>query len=351
MRGAIGRAIPTWLTSCPIPSHHPGMDRRRFLLTSLVGVLIAPHAVEAQQARKVYRIGFLGSSSASTYAGVIEGLRHGLRDLGWVEGQNLTMEFQWAEDKLDRLPDLAARLVRSEADVLMTQGTPAAIAAKNATRTLPIVFVQVGDPVGSGLVASLSRPGGNMTGLTISAIELGAKRLQLLKEAAPALSRVAVLWNPAFRPHAQELNELKTAAPSLQIDLLPVEFREPGDFEGGFAAMRQGRAGGLLIMGHPMSFNHATRLAALAVKDRLPAISLYREFVQAGGLMAYGTSISHVYRYAAMHIDKILKGAKPADLPVEQPTKFELVINLKTAKALGLTIPPSLLARADQVIE
>jgi putative ABC transport system substrate-binding protein len=326
------------------------MDRRTFLCGLTLGTLAVPLAAEAQEAGKVYRVGFLGSSSASTYAAVIEGLRQGLRDLGWIEGQNITMEFRWGEDKLERLPALAAGLARS-ADMIMTQGTPAAIAAKNATRTLPIVFVQVGDPVGSGLAVSLARPGSNMTGLTIAAGELGAKRLELLKEAVPKVSRVAILWNPGFLPHAKELNELKMAAQALRVDLQPVEFRGPNDFEDGFADMKKREAGGLVMMGHPMTFNHATRLAGLAAKVRLPAISLYREFAQAGGLMAYGTSVSHMYRHAATYVDKILKGAKPADLPIEQPTKFELVINLKTAKALGLTIPPSLLLRADQVIQ
>ncbi len=327
--------------------------RPGFLLLLLMGatLLTAVATAEAQQAGKIYRIGFLGSSSASTYAGVIEGLRQGLRDLGWIEGQNITMEFRWAEDRLEQLADLATGLARSEADVIMTQGTPAAIAAKNASRRIPIVFVQVGDPVGSGVAVSLARPGANMTGLTIAAGELGSKRLELLKEAVPALSRVAVLWHPGFGSHAKELNELKIAARTLRIDLLPVEFRGPSDFEGGFTTIKKESAGAVLMMGHPMTFNHAKRLAGLATKAQLPAISLYREFVQAGGLLAYGASISHMYRHAATYVDKILKGAKPADLPIEQPTKLELIINLKTAKALGLTIPPSLLLRADQVIE
>jgi putative ABC transport system substrate-binding protein len=315
------------------------------------GLTLGSLAAEAQQPGTVYRIGFLGSSSASTFAGAIDGLRQGLRDLGWVEGRNITLEFRWAEDRLEQLPDLATDLVRTEADVIMTQGTPAAIAAKNATRIIPIVFVQVGDPVGSGVAASLARPGGNLTGLTIAAGELSTKRLELLKEAVPKVSHVAVLWNPGFPPHERELNELKPAAQTLRVELQPVEFRRPTDFESAFATMRKKGAGAVLMMGHPMTFNHATRLAELAAKAKLPAISLYREFVQAGGLMGYGASVSHMYRHAATYVDKILKGAKPADLPIEQPSKFEFVINLKTAKALGLTIPQSLLLRADQVIE
>jgi len=235
--------------------------------------------------------------------------------------------------------------------VLVTQGTPAAIAAKHATQTLPIIFVQVGDPVGSGLITSLARPGGNLTGLSLLAFELDAKRLEMLKEAVPKASRVAVLWHPDFSPHVEGLRGLKSAAQALGVALQPVAFRHPHDFEAGFAAMSQGGADALLVMGHPMTFNAATHLAELAVRGRLPAIALYREFAQAGGLMAYGASIAHLYRRAATYVDKILKGTKPADLPVEQPMKFELVINLKTAEGLGLTLSPTLLFQADEVIK
>jgi putative ABC transport system substrate-binding protein len=326
------------------------ISRRAFLETVGVGLFAAPPA-EAQPPAKVHRVGFLGSSSASTYAPLIDALRHGLRDFGRIEGQNVTIEFRWAEDQLERLPDLAADLARVALDVILTQGTPAAIAAKNATRTIPIVFVQVGDPIRSGLATTLARPGGNMTGLALVAFELDAKRLELLREAVPKVSRMAVLWNPGFVPHVRALNDLKISAQALHVDLQAVEFRGPNDFEGGFAAMKKAGAGALIVMGHPMTFNHATRLAGLAVRNRLPAISLYREFVEAGGLMGYGASLSHMYRRAAYFVDRILNGAKPGDLPVEQPTKFELVINLKTAKALGLTIPQSLLLRADEVLQ
>jgi putative ABC transport system substrate-binding protein len=307
-------------------------------------------AAEAQPRAKVPRIGFLGSSSPAPYEPIIDALRQGMRELGWVEGHNVTIEFRWAEGELERLPALAAALAR-EVDVLVTQGTPAAIAAKNATQTLPIIFVQVGDPLGSGLITSLARPGGNLTGLSLLAFELDAKRLEMLKEAVPKASRVAVLWHPDFSPHVEGLRGLKSAAQVLGVELQPVAFRHPQDFEAGFAAMRQGGADALLVMGHPMTFNAATPLAELAVRGRLPAIALYREFAQAGGLMAYGASIAHLYRRAASYVDKILKGTTPADLPVEQPMQFELVINLKTAKALGITIPPLFLFRADEVIQ
>jgi putative ABC transport system substrate-binding protein len=315
-----------------------------------LSIFVAPLAAKAQPRAKVPRIGFLGSSSPSPYEPIIDALRQGMRELGWVEGHNITIEFRWAEGELERLPALAAALARLEVDVLVTQGTPAAIAAKNATQTLPIIFVQVGDPLGSGLITSLARPGGNLTGLSLLAFELDAKRLELLKEAVPKASRVAVLWHPDFSSHVESLRGLKRAAQALGVELQPVAFRHPQDFEAGFAAMRQGGADALLVMGHPMTFNAATHLAELTVRGRLPAISLYREFAQAGGLMAYGASIAHLYRRAASYVDKILKGAKPADLPVEQPTTFELVINLKTAQALGLTIPPSLLFQADEVL-
>jgi putative ABC transport system substrate-binding protein len=308
-------------------------------------------AAEAQPRAKVPRIGFLGSSSPAPYEPIIDALRQGLRELGWVEGHNVTFEFRWAEGELERLPALATALARLEVDVLVTQGTPAAIAAKHATQTLPIIFVQVGDPLGSGLITSLARPGGNLTGLSLLAFELDAKRLEMLKEAVPKASRVAVLWHPDFSPHVEGLRGLKSAAQALGVELQPVAFRHPQDFEAGFAAMRQGGADALLVMGHPMTFNGAPHLAELAVRGRLPAIALYREFAQAGGLMAYGASIAHLYRRAASYVDKILKGAKPADLPVEQPTTFELIINLKAAQALGITIPPSLLVLADEVFQ
>jgi len=329
------------------------MTRRliRLLITLALGFLVAPLATKAQPRAKVPRIGFLGSSSPSPYEPIIEALRQGMRALGWVEGHNVTIEFRWAEGELERLPALAAALARLEVDVLVTQGTPAAIAAKHAPQTLPIIFVQVGDPVGSGLITSLARPGGTLTGLSLLAFELDAKRLEMLKEAVPKASRVAVLWHPDFSPPVEGLRGLKSTAQALGVELQPVAFRHPHDFEAGFAAMSQGGADALLVMGHPMTCNAATHLAELAVRGRLPAIALYREFAQAGGLMAYGASLAHLYRRAATYVDKILKGTKPADLPVEQPMTFELVINLKTAEGLGLTLSPTLLFQADEVIK
>ena len=309
------------------------------IVTLVCSLLATLRAAEAQPQAKVPRIGFLGSSSPSPYEPIIDALRQGMRELGWVEGHNVTIEFRWAEGELERLPALAAALARLEVDVIVTQGTPAAIAAKHATQTLPIIFVQVGDPLGSGLITSLARPGGNLTGLSHLAF------------AVPKASRVAVLWHPDFSPHVEGLHGLKSAAQALGVELQPVAFRRPQDFEAGIAGMSQGGADALLVMGHPMTFNAATHLAELAMRGRLPAIALYREFAQAGGLMAYGASIAHLYRRAASYVDKILKGAKPADLPVEQPMKFELIINLKAAQALGITIPPSLLVLADEVFQ
>ena len=320
------------------------------IVTLVCSLLATLCAAEAQPRAKVPRIGFLGSSSPASYEPIIEALRQGMRELGWVEGDNVTIEFRWAEGELERLPALATALAHLEVDVIVTQGTPAAVAAKNATQTLPIIFVQVGDPLGSGLITSLARPGGNLTGLSLLAFELDAKRLEMLKEAVPKASRVAVLWHPDFSPHVEGLHGLKSAAQALGVELQPIAFRRPQDFEAGITAMSQGGADALLVMGHPMTFNAATHLVELAVRGRLPAISLYREFAQAGGLMAYGANIAHLYRRAASYVDKILKGARPADLPVEQPMKFEFIINLKTAEALGLTLPPHLLGFADEVI-
>jgi putative ABC transport system substrate-binding protein len=321
------------------------------IITLVCSLLATLGAAEVQPRAKVPRIGFLGSSSPTSYEPIITAFWQGMHEFGWVEGDNVTIEFRWAEGELERLPALATALAHLGVDVIVTQGTPAAVAAKNATQTLPIVFVQVGDPLGSGLITSLAHPGGNLTGLSLLSVELEAKRLEMLKEAVPKASRVAVLWHPDFAPHVEGLHGLKSAAQALGVELQPLAFRRPQDFEAEITALSQGGVDALLVMGHPMTFNAAAHLADLTVRGRLPAISLYREFVQAGGLMAYGASIAHLYRRAASYVDKILKGAKPADLPVEQPTKFELVLNLKTAKALGITMPPSLLVLADEVLQ
>jgi putative ABC transport system substrate-binding protein len=268
-----------------------------------------------------------------------------------VEGQNIVIERRFADGKLDRLPALAAELVNFKVDVIFAPPTTAALAAKKATSAIPIVFALVGDPVGTGFVASLARPGWNMTGLSTINVELGAKRLELLKEAFPTVSRVAVLLNPTDPSNVLQLKETQRAAQALGMQLLPIEAQRPEDFDPAFLAMTTGRADALLVMENPINFTHRKLIVDLSNKSRRPAMHALTELVDAGGLMSYSVSYPDQFRRAATYVDKILKGAKPADLPVEQPTKFELVINLKTAKALGLTIPPSLLFRADQVIQ
>ena len=329
------------------------MDRRTFISSMTVGFLAAPLAAEAQQAAKVPRIGFLtGNLAASPQAR--EAFLQGLRDLGYVEGRNVVIEYRDAEGKFERLPALAAELVALKVDVIVAGGTPQALAAKQATRTVPIVFAAAGDPVTSGLVTSLARPGGNVTGLTGLGPELVGKGLERLKQAIPGLSRVAVLWQPGGQGERTDkdiLKEADVAARALGVRLQFVEARGPEDFDRAFSDMTTGRAGALTVLVSPMFFGERRRLVDLAAKNRLPAVYPWRDGVDAGGLMAYGPNLPDLFRRAATYVDKILKGAKPGDLPVEQPTKFELVINLKTAKALGLTIPPSLLQRADQVIE
>jgi len=314
------------------------------ILNLLPSLLLAPLAAGAQEPTKVPRVGYLSSASPSNveFQRTRDAFLAELRKLGYGEGQNIRLEYRWAEGTLARFP----------VDVILTAGgTPAALAAKEATTTIPVVFVAVGDPVGSQLVASLARPGGNVTGLTHIASELDGKRLELLKEVIPKVHRVAVLWDPEFPPHGEGLKVLRRSAGALRVELQPVGFRGPEDLERGVAAARGGGAGALLVLAHPLTAAHARRLAGLTEKSRLPAISQFREFAEAGGLMAYGTPLSDLFRRAAVYVDKILKGAKPGDLPVEQPTKFELVINLKTAKALGLKIPQSVLIRADEVIQ
>ncbi len=318
---------------------------------AVLGILVAPLAADAQQPAKVPRVGYLVSSGGATARHFFDAFRDGLRDLGWAEGQNIAIEYRSAEAKFERLPGLAAELVRLKVDVLVTGGTPAAQAAKKATDRIPIVAAAVGDPVGTGLVASLARPGGNLTGLADISVDLSAKRLQLLREILPTASRLAVLWNPAHPTNPLQLRETQAAAQALGLAVRPVAVRRAEELEGAFAAMARERAGGLLVLADPLGLTHRARLADLAAQHRLPAMYSFREHVEAGGLMSYGASLPHIFRRAATYVDKILKGAKPTDLPVEQPTRFELVVNLKTAKALGLTIPQSILIRADQVIQ
>ena len=328
------------------------MDRRRFLLTSLAGAVAGPLAAGAQQAGKVPRIGFLSLTSPSDRPPLLDAFRQRLRELGWVEGQNIVIDYRYAEGRVDRLPDLAAELVRLKVDVIVSWGTQGVTAAKNATETIPIVMIAVRDPVGTGLIASLARPGGNVTGVSgYAGLEVVAKQLELLKETVPKIRRVAILSNPTNAYHQLAIREANVAARSLGVQLQLLEARGPNEFEGAFAAMAKERVGALLVLSDAMLNSHATRLADLAATSRLPAAYGVRESVKAGGLMSYGPSFLDLFRRAATYVDKILKGAKPAELPVERPTEYELVINMKTAKALGLTIPPSLLARADQVIQ
>ncbi len=328
------------------------ISRRAFLGTLAGNLLVAPRAASAQQAAKVARIGYLATNLApSPYR---EAFRQGLRDLGYVEGRNVLIEYRDAEGKSERLPPLAAELVALKVDVIVAPSTPAALAAKQATRTLPIVFAGAADPVTSGLVTSLARPGGNVTGLSLLAPELVGKCLEQLKQAVPGVSRVAVLWQPGAlgeRTDKDMLKEAEVAARVLGVRLQFVEARGLEDFDRAFSDMTRARAGALTVLPSNMFLGERRRLVDLAAKHRLPAVYSSRDFIDAGGLMAYGANIADMQRRAATYVDKILKGAKPGDLPVEQPTKFELVINLKTAKALGLTIPPSLLQRADEIIQ
>jgi putative ABC transport system substrate-binding protein len=317
-----------------------------------LGVVLLALSVpaQAQQPGKIPRIGFLfyGSPGPSPE---LDAFRQGLRELGYIEGQNIAIEYRFASGRVERLPELAAELVRLELDVIVTPATPASLAAKQATSTILIVFAAVADAVGAGLIASLARPGGNITGLTSISAELGGKRLELLKEVVPKASRVAVLYNPADRANVLVLKELQESAPALGLTLQPLEVRGPGEFEGAFVAMTRQRAHALFGAAGILTFEHRKAIVDLAAKSRIPAMWGHRQFVEAGGLMSYAVNFYDQLRRAATYVDKILKGRKPVDLPVEQPTKFELVINLIAAKQIGLTIPPNVLARADKVIK
>lgn len=322
------------------------MDRPTFLRTLAATLLAAPIRVAAQ-ARTIPKIGVLWPNPPTTF----EWIRQGLRDLGYVEGRNINFEYRWAESKLDELPQLAAELVGLKVALLLTLAPSAAVAAKNATQTIPIVFVAIGDPIASGLVSSMGHPGGNLTGTTRMLTEMSAKHIQLLKEAAPSLSRVAVLWNPGNSSHRPALHAAESTARTLALRVLPVEVRGPDDLDRVFAALAGQRADGMLFIADPIFFINLKRMAELVAASRLPAITNFTEFPKLGGLIGYAPNLQEEFRRTAIYIDKILNGAKAGDLPVLQPTKFDLVLNLKTAKALNLTIAPSLLARADQVIE
>jgi putative ABC transport system substrate-binding protein len=320
---------------------------KKIILLYLCSMLLALcFPAEAQQSAKVRRIGVLRADSPPNLSA--ETFQQAMRDLGYVEGKNIFIEYRYAEGKVDRLPNLAEELVRLNVDVIWALG-PAVSHAKNATKTIPIVITHVGDPVGSGLVASLARPGGNITGLSSLSPELSGKRVELLKKVIPKLSRVAFFGN-STAPAKQSLKETEVAAGALGLQIQYLEVQSPKEIEPAFQAASTGRAQAVIILRNPLTAIHHVRIAELAIKNRLPTMYADREFVEAGGLMSYGADYTFMYRRVAVFVDKILKGTKPADLPVEQPTKFELVINLKTAKQIGLTIPPNVLARADKVI-
>jgi putative ABC transport system substrate-binding protein len=324
---------------------------RLVVIVSLIVVLFAALLGAAAQptSSRVPRIGYLAPVAASLLA---EGFRRGLREVGYVEGQNVVIVYRSAEGRFDRLPGLAAELVGENVDVIVAQVTQASLAAKNATRTIPIVMLGVGDPVGAGLIQSISRPGGNITGTSGVAVAVVGKSLQLLTEVVPRVSRVAVLWNPANSVfQTQLLRETEAAARTLRVELRLVKARSPGELDSTLRAMSGQDAEAILILSDPVFATHRVRIVELVAKTHLPAMYGIREAAEAGGLMSYGPDYVELGRRGATYVDRILKGAKPADLPVEQPTKFELVVNLRTAKALGLTIPPSVLARADEIIQ
>jgi putative ABC transport system substrate-binding protein len=319
-------------------------------LLVILGLLAAPLVAEvsAQPLRRIARVGILNAGTAQDVR--VDELRDGLRELGYVEGQNLVTTYRWADGHQDRLPGLAAELLGSNVEVIVAMG-PAVWAAKQQTSTVPIVVAFSGDPVATGMVSNLARPGANITGVSFMSNDLAAKRLELLKQASSRIARVAVLYNPDEPPSAPELRETEAAARTIGVTLQPLEGRQPGDLDGLFAAAARQRADALLVFAHGFAALNRGRIIELAARHRLPTMYGYREYVDAGGLMAYGANIQGMVRRAASYVDRILKGAKPGDLPIEQPTKFELVINLKTAKALGLTIPQPLLLRADEVVQ
>jgi putative ABC transport system substrate-binding protein len=321
--------------------------RRREFIALFSSAAAWPLAVAAQTPPRTPRVGLLGGSSFAASKHYLEVFQQALGELGW---QTITLEVRWAEGRADRMPELAAQLVGLDLDVLVAPNYPAAQAAKAATRTVPIVMFS-GDPVGQGLVGSLARPGGNLTGLSWLNEALIGKRLELIKELVPELTQIAVLRNPLVETHKMFWKEAEAAARKLGVVLQPLEVRRPEDFDGAFAVARRDNAQALLAFDDALTVAYRTRLVALVASSRLPAIYGFREFADEGGLISYGPNIAALYRRAAAFVDRILKGAKPADLPVEQPTKFELVVNLKTAKALGLTVPPTLLAQADEMIE
>ncbi len=328
------------------------ISRRAFLGSVAGGLLTAPVGTEAQQPGKVYRVGILtNKASDPAEARLWQAFRSGLRERGWIEGQNILIEFRAAEGNTARLPELAAELVRLKVDLIVARASIFVQPAKEATSSIPIVFLTHADPVRTGHVASLARPGGNITGLAVLMTDLAPKGLELLISAVPVAQRIAVLWNPDTPSHTPALKAVEEAERMLRVQLQPVGARTAAELEGAFAAMARARAQAVLVLGASLFLAERQRVAELAIKHRLPTMSMLKDVVDTGGLMSYSPNYDDLYRRGAIYVDKILKGAKPADLPVEQPTKFELVINLKTAKALGLTIPPSLLQRADEIIQ
>jgi putative ABC transport system substrate-binding protein len=326
------------------------MNRRVFLGTLTGGLLAAPLAAETQTPGKVYRIGFLWDTPA-VWPHALEAFRLGLRELGWIEGQNIVVEYRWVHGQFDRLPGLVEELVRLKVDLIVAPTSIYTGAAKRGTSTIPIVFASHADPIRSGHVASLARPGTNATGLTILMSETMAKSLELLKATIPGLTRVAVIWDPATPSHRPALKAVEDTGRAMGLRLQPLAVRSATEFDSAFSAIVREHAGALLVLSTPLFMGGAKRLAELALTHKLPTMFGPREHVEAGGLLSYSPDRADLYRRAAAYVDKILKGANPAELPVQQATKFELIVNLKTAKALGLTIPPSLLQRADQVIE
>jgi putative ABC transport system substrate-binding protein len=324
--------------------------RRRNLLSLLCGVVAWPRVADAQQAGRTYRIGYLFLGAQPPEPQKMTPWPT-LRELGYVEGTNLVVERRFAAGRRERLGAFASELIAFKPDLILTQGGQSAEAISKSTHDIPVVIIGAGDPIGTGLVEGLSRPGGNVTGVTEVSTELSAKRLQLLKEAVPAITRVAVLWNAADRAMKLRYREIETAANAMQIGIRSIEVREPEDFDAAFAAMRGDRPDAMFMVSDALTGLNRKRIIEFAVQTRLPAVYEYRELVDDGGLMSYGPNLRELFARAAYYIDKILKGAKPAELPMEQPTKFELIINLKTANSLGLAIPPALLARADEVIE
>jgi putative ABC transport system substrate-binding protein len=327
------------------------MFRRIVVCLTLTVFLLTVSFAQAQQTKKIPRIGFLGNSTAALEANLIGPFREGLRDLGYIEGQSIHIEWRWAEGKYERFPALIAELIAANVDIIVTAGTPATFAVRKATTTIPLVMIAVGDPVGTGIIASLAHPGGNITGLTSISPELDGKRLELLREVVPKISHVAVLWNPTSPLQVVAEKETQSAAHAMGMKVLSLGVQAQEQLDNAFATIRRERPGALLVLADRLFLHNRARIMDFAVQNRLPGVHAYVELVEAGGLMSYGPSYAGMHRRAAWYVDKVLKGAKPADLPVEAPAKFELVINLKAAKQIGVTIPPSVLARADKIIK